>query len=104
MKVVILDVCQKELKSFSKEILEDFVDALALLGEGYNLNMPLSRAMPSVGKSVHELRFKDSKGIFRVFYVVKKKDAVYVVHAFQKKTQKTPKKNIDLVKRRARGL
>ena len=104
MKVIVLDVCKKEMNSFPKEILGEFVDAVALLDEGVVLNMPLSKAMPSIGKNVHELRLKDKDGIYRVFYVIKKKDAIYAVHAFQKKTQKTPKKNIDLVKKRVRRL
>jgi len=32
--------------------------------------------------------------------LLKKKDGIYVIHAFQKKNQKTPKKNLDLVRRR----
>ena len=43
---------------------------------------------------------KDEDGIFRVIYVVKYLDRVIVLHAFQKKTQKTPKKDIDLAKQR----
>ena len=104
MKVVILDVCQKEMLNFPKEVLGDFADAVTLLREGMILSMPLSRAMPSIGHNVYELRFRDKSGIFRVFYVIKKKDAIYAVHAFQKKTQKTPKKNIELVKKRLRRL
>ena len=100
MKVVILDVCKKEIAGFPEEILGEFVDAVALLDEEVVLNMPLSKAMPSIGKNVHELRLKDRSGIYRVFYVFKKKDAIYVVHAFKKKTQKTTKKNINLVKQR----
>lgn len=104
MKVVVLDVCKKEMAHFPEEILGEFVDAVALLNEGIVLNMPLSKAMPSIGKNVHELRLKNKDGIYRIFYVIKKKDAIYAVHAFQKKTQKTPKKNIDLVKKRIRRL
>ncbi|MDA9189585.1 type II toxin-antitoxin system RelE/ParE family toxin [bacterium] len=100
MKVVILEVCKKELSCFPEEILGELVDALTLLSEGVGLSMPLSKAMPSIGKKVHEIRLKDKAGIYRVFYVIKKGDAIYAVHAFQKKTQKTPKKNIDLVRKR----
>lgn len=104
MNVIVLDVRKKEMANFPEEVLEDFVDAVALLGEGPNLSMPLSKAMPSIGNNVHELRFKDKSGIYRVFYVIKKKDAIYAVHAFQKKTQKTPKKNSELAKKRIRRL
>ena len=101
-EVIILNVCKKEMVNFPKEVLEDLLDAISLLTQGLTLNMPLSRPMPKVDKNVHELRLKDKNGIYRFFYVVKKKEAIYLVHAFQKKTQKTPKKNIALVKKRIR--
>ena len=104
MKVVVLDVCRKEMESFPEEVREDFLDAVALLSQGLTLRMPLSKTMPSIGNNVHELRLRDKKGVYRVFYVIKKKNAIYIVHAFHKKTQKTPKKNIKLVKKRIRRL
>ena len=100
MDVVILEVCRKELGLLPEEVFQDFLDAIGRLKEGENLNMPLSRPMPSLGKGVNELRLKDRSGIFRIIYVIKKGDAVYVVHAFKKKDQKTPQKNIDIVKKR----
>ncbi len=100
MDVFVLKACEKEMKLFPDEVVKNFLDAVAKLSGGLTLSMPLSRTMPSVGKNIHELRFKDKAGIFRVFYVIRKKDAIYVVHAFKKKTMKTPKKNIDLIKKR----
>lgn len=68
---------------------------------GYNLNRvqhgiePADwRPMPDVGSGVIELRERDAFGIYRVFYVAKFADAVYVLHTFTKKTQKTPKADI----------
>lgn len=58
------------------------------------------KPMSSIGTSVKEIRIKDENGIFRVIYVVKYLDRVIVLHAFQKKTQKTAKKDIDLAKQR----
>jgi len=37
---------------------------------------------------------------YRVFYVAKFADAIYVLHAFSKRTQKSPQRDIDLAKRR----
>ena len=45
-----------------------------------------------VGVGSKEIRIKDSDGIFRVIYVAKFEEAVYVLHSFQKKTQQTAKK------------
>ena len=45
--------------------------------------------MPAVGKGAYEIRIRDQAGAFRVLYVAKSASRVYVLHAFQKKTQKT---------------
>ncbi len=47
--------------------------------------------MTSVGPGVREIRIRDEAGAFRVLYVARIEDAVYVLHAFQKKTQQTAK-------------
>ena len=59
--------------------------------------------MPSVGLGVKEIRVRDG-GAFRVIYVARFAEAVYVLHAFQKKANKTPKPEIDLARRRFRDL
>jgi len=45
--------------------------------------------MITVGQGVKEIRIRDASGAFRVIYVAKFADAVYVLHCFQKKTEKT---------------
>ena len=62
------------------------------------------KPMPSVGSAAAEIRIWDEAGTFRVIYVAKFADAVYVLHCFQKKTQKTPKKDIDLATKRYKDL
>lgn len=52
--------------------------------------------MQGMGAGIFELRFKDKTGIYRVIYYIKKGDAIFLIHGFKKKTQKTPKKNIDV--------
>lgn len=47
------------------------------------------KPMPTVGKGVFEIRIRDLAGAFRVLYVAKFASWVYVLHAFQKKSQKT---------------
>jgi len=58
--------------------------------------------MPDVGAGVHELRVHDRAGTFRVVYVARLDEAVYVLHAFQKKTPKTSRLDIEVAKRRYR--
>jgi len=62
------------------------------------------KPMKEVGQGVKEIRVRDSDGAFRVIYVAKFADAVYVIHCFQKKTQKTNKADIDLASKRYRDL
>ena len=56
--------------------------------------------MPTVGAGAYEIRYRDTSGAFRVIYVAKFAEAIYVLHAFQKKTQKTAKPDIDLAAQR----
>ena len=58
------------------------------------------KPMPSVGAGVQEIRVRDQDGAFRVIYIATRSDAVYVLHAFQKKTQATPKRVLDLARTR----
>ncbi|MBU2737671.1 type II toxin-antitoxin system RelE/ParE family toxin [Acidithiobacillus concretivorus] len=62
------------------------------------------KPMNSVGPGVREIRIRDEKGAFRVIYVAKLPEAVYVLHCFQKKTQKTRKSDLDLAGQRYRDL
>jgi len=62
------------------------------------------KPMPTVGKGVKEIRIRDAAGAFRVVYVAKFADAVYVLHCFQKKTQKTRKADLDVAATRYREL
>lgn len=102
--ITILKRCEKEIDDFPEEVRGDLADALARLEEGHMLSMPLSRPMPSIGKGVHELRFKDRSGIYRVIYFLAGKGIIHLLHAFTKKTQQTPLQNIELAKNRLREL
>lgn len=62
------------------------------------------KPMPSVGLGVSEIRVRDSTGAYRVIYVAKFSEAVYVIHAFQKKARKTPKPDMELAGKRFRDL
>ncbi|WP_236717239.1 type II toxin-antitoxin system RelE/ParE family toxin [Acidihalobacter prosperus] len=62
------------------------------------------KPMPTVGKGVREIRVRDATGAFRVIYVAKLAEAVYVLHCFQKKTQKTAKSDLELAGQRYRDL
>ncbi len=59
------------------------------------------KPMPSVGRGVYEIRIHVHDA-YRVFYVAKFEGAIYVLHAFQKKTQKTAKHDIEIGRQRYR--
>lgn len=62
------------------------------------------KPFPQIGSGVREIRIKDEHGIFRVIYVAKFGDVIYVLHAFQKKSQKASKKDIDLAATRYKEI
>lgn len=62
------------------------------------------KPMPTIGQGVKEIRIRDMTGIFRVVYVAKFSNAIYVLHCFQKKTQRTSKADLELAEKRYRDL
>jgi phage-related protein len=61
------------------------------------------KPMPSVGAGVNEIRARIG-GAYRVIYVAKFREAIYVLHAFQKKSSKTARRDIELARDRFRVL
>ena len=62
------------------------------------------KPMATVGMGVNEIRLRDKTGLARVFYVAKFEEAVFILHAFEKKTQKTDDRDIEIGKRRYKVL
>lgn len=62
------------------------------------------KPMNTVGQGVKEIRIRDEAGAFRVLYVAKFADAIYVLHCFQKKTERTSKTDVELAAKRYREL
>jgi len=60
--------------------------------------------MKTVGQGVCEIRIREDGGAFRVIYVAKFESAIYVLHCFQKKAQKTSREDITLATRRYKDL
>jgi phage-related protein len=60
------------------------------------------KPIADIGPGACEIRVRDSTGAYRVIYVAKFKDVVYVLHAFQKKSQKTARADLNLAKQRYR--
>ena len=60
--------------------------------------------MKNIGRGVREIRIKESSDNYRVTYLANLENAVYVLHAFQKKTQKTRKTDVDLARKRLKEI
>ena len=105
MKEIIWDFsARKTVRSFPVEIKKELGALLLALQRGVLLGMPQSRKIPVLHQSAFELRIKDENGIYRVFYALFDGDTILVPHAFTKKTQKTPQKEIDTAKQRLRRM
>ena len=62
------------------------------------------KPMATIGRGVREIRIREPQGAFRVIYVAKFAEAVFVLHCFQKKSQRTSREDIALAARRYREL
>lgn len=92
------------LNEQSHEIRSDFVDAINLLAGGQTLKMPASRNLSGIYPGLHELRLKDRAGRARIFYFIKKGDAIYLLHAIRKKTREIPQRDRELIIKRIKEV
>jgi len=91
-----------EIEAWPVDVLADYAHLVELLIEyGPNLRLPHSRAM---GDGLFELRPRGRSGIGRAFYCFLVGKRVVVVHAFVKKTQQTPDKELRLARKRMKEL
>ena len=107
---IILKMKRAEFRGTSLEDLRAFPE-LAKREAGYHIDRVQKglepddfKPMTTVGESVYEIRVKEPSGAFRVIYIAKFEKFIYVLHCFQKQTQRTLKKDIDLAKRRFQEL
>jgi phage-related protein len=101
-KLAWLGDSQDVLRRFPKDARKDLGYALRQVQLG---QMPSdSKPMKTVGPGVYELRDQDERAWYRVFYLKKIADVVYVLHCFEKRTAQTEKKDIDLAKERLKRL
>ena len=93
---------RRDLRSFPASVRRDIGQALyaAQCGEEY----PAVKALKGFsGRSVLEVVASDEAGTYRAVYTVRFQDAIYVLHAFQKKSKKgiaTPKRSLEVIQQR----
>lgn len=83
------------IRDQSAQLRQRIGEALRDVQKGISLAMPLSKPISGIAAGVHELRVKDENTAVRVLYFVKLAESVIVFHGFKKKTQKTPKREIN---------
>ena len=62
------------------------------------------KPMAMVGTGVQETRLWEESGTYRILYVARFEEALYVLHVFEKRSQKTPQRDIQLAKERYADL
>jgi phage-related protein len=92
------------IKEQSASIRRQIGEALRDLQKGLTLGMPLSRPMTTIAPGVHEIRVRGDGSTVRVFYYVRRSDAIIVFHAYQKKSKKTPLREINLARKRLKEV
>ena len=92
----------KVISGFPKDARQNAGRQLVKVQKG---NLPDNyKPMPDVGKGVEEIRVRDDSGIYRVMYTARLADAVYVLHAFQKKTQQATARDKEIARKRFKQL
>lgn len=91
---------KKEFEKFNISVQNKFNAYIKILKNEGKLEKPYSK---KIDKQLFELRVKKDKGLFRGFYAYFYKNLIIILHYFQKKTPKTPLKNIKTAKRRLKN-
>jgi len=89
----------EQLKSWPKDIQEDLGNALGEMQDGRKPRLA-TRPMPSIAAGVFELKDSDAAFWYRLIYLAKTRNVIYVLHCFKKKTGKTEQKDLKVAEAR----
>ncbi|MGE0114175.1 MAG: type II toxin-antitoxin system RelE/ParE family toxin [Steroidobacteraceae bacterium] len=101
-KVVWQGSSRADLKSFPVAMMDAAGYQLFRVQSG--LDPDDWKPMPSIGPGVKEIRLRDATGAFRIIYIATLPQGVYVLHCFQKKSQKTNAQDIQLARARLKAI
>ncbi|QGY32549.1 type II toxin-antitoxin system RelE/ParE family toxin [Pantoea cypripedii] len=101
-QIVFMDTSLDDLRAFPDNMRQDMGYQLDRIQQG--LDPDHWKPFNLIGVGVREIRRKGDDSSYRVMYVAKFEDAVYVLHCFQKKSQTTSQSDVQLAKRRYRLL
>jgi phage-related protein len=96
--VIFLGDSLEQLREFPEDARHDTGYQLELVQRGEQPDD--FKPMPGIGRGVEELRVREESGAYRVIYTARFGGAVYVLHAFQKKTRVTSRRDIEIAKQR----
>jgi len=100
-----IKAARKEFEEFPPVAQDNLLDALSLAAEGGMASF--AKPLSGFGSGIFELALRHKGDAFRVVYAVQIADAIWVIHAFQKKSKsgiKTPKIEVDLIRDRLKRL
>jgi phage-related protein len=101
-QVIWMGTSREDLRAFPREARREIGYQLEHVQEGVEPDN--WRPMSAVGPGVREIRVQESSGVFRCIYLAKRPEGIYVLHCFQKKTQKTSRQDLDLAERRFKAI
>lgn len=100
--VVFVGSSLDDLRRFPRDARHDMGQQLAMIQRGMN---PRDwRPMPSIGRGVREFRVRVSSNAYRSIYTTTIGDAVYVLHVFVKKSQRTAKNDLEIARKRLKEV
>lgn len=91
-----------DLKAFPRLVMDDVGYQLYLVQCGLEPND--WKPMQAVGPGVQEIRVRDTSGAYRAIFLATRPEAVYVLHCFQKKAQKTSRHHLEVAQQRLKRL
>ena len=101
-QVIWMGTSKEDLRAFPGEARREVGYQLEHVQEGVDPDD--WKPMSVVGSGVREIRVRESSGAFRCIYLATRPEGIYILHCFQKKTQKTSKRNLDLAQRRFKSI
>ncbi|MGA8706068.1 MAG: type II toxin-antitoxin system RelE/ParE family toxin [Steroidobacteraceae bacterium] len=96
-QVIWMGSSREDLRAFPREARREIGYQLEHVQEGVEPDD--WKPMSAVGPGVRKIRVQESSGAFRCIYLAKRPEEIYVLHCFQKKTQKTSRQDLDLAGR-----
>ena len=101
-QVIWMGSSREDLKAFPEEARRQVGYQLEHVQEGVDPDD--WKPMSTIGAGVREIRVRESSGAFRCIYVAMRPEGIYVLHCFQKKTQRTSRQDLDLAQTRFKSI